>query len=1351
MGERWMLNRAGILNVYQYGDETLAFAGGRLLLRGVNGSGKSTAMNMLLPFLLDGDTRRIDAAGEQSGVLKSWMLSGREDPQPIGYLWVEFARSGEYLTCGCGIKASRSTDSVSTWWWVTPRRPGVDLDLVQDRRPLTAEALRAVLGPDAVFRQEERKSYREAVRQRLYGGADIDQHIRLLHVVRSPRVGDRVEQELASHLHDALPQLSENALTDAAQPLDDLEEHRRNVEELARTAAGLAALNDIYADYARSELRRRAAMAEEVAATAERAQRDAARARAESHRAEQAVRDASDLVETLEADERRIDTELDSLRAAPAYAEGRRLEDLRARVKDLAAALERSTAHLASRHSTERQARDELVNAAHAAREDHATLEGLTRDLASHAVAAGLTTGAPDVPSLAGDPLDEEAGGLEKPGGFPDAPVAGRLSELAAAAAHRRGDIEEVRRELRRVASSLQRLERAVDALSAAEQELTTRLEALDSRTAELDRAVSGWRDSLVAWLSRLEDLLGAAGVAGPSELDLSHDLADRRTDVAAVLTAAADRLVAHHERSVATWEATEQQERAEVERLAGELAALEATTLPDPPALPWQRPGRGKVLGELVDFADGLDDGTRAAIEAAMEASGLLTAEVQTDGAVLLAEGTLLAAPTSAAEEPLSRFLRPVESGDSRAGEADAALARILDSVSTDRRDLEREGRTVVTADGRFRIGVLTGRNRKTQAEHIGLAARQARLDRQRFEARRRLHLAEEALARTAAQLSSARDQLATARSLREALPSHEPLARAVIGLEVARDAAGTARQRAGERERDQRRAEEEHAEAVDKCRRVAANMGLVADEESLRAAERAVDLADQTAHRAAGSLKDLQRSLRYWDQAAGRWMRAHAEAGAAAQQLRQAEAEHQTVAAGLAAIEEKVGAAYREVLDAIDARESLLARTREDLKNARDDQLRCSTDLVGARRDAEDRNRNAAEEHRRCLALIPEMRRVLAIPGLLASATTEPSALQAPVEESVSGLRLLAGAVRGCLPAPGPREVTADGVRQSLRQRRDSLGAGWDAEDRQPDESLPLMVEINGPQGRFPLADAVTIVETRRSELSTLLSNEQDQALRNLLQGLVAREVAEKLHGAEDLIRRMNKRLDSITTSHGIGVSIRWRRRDGLAPQLSEMIDLMAKPPDLRTPEEDLRLRAIISAQLDDARRENPEAAYTDLVGRILDYREWHEIILMLRRPGRTDERLSRRSALSEGEKKIVSYLPLFAAVAASCDSLAESAADAPRFLLLDDAFAKVSEDNHPKLFGLLVELDLDFIVTSERLWGTHATIPELAITEVIRDAALGVIVLEHSRWSSSSLTASPLTPLSSSTAHS
>ena len=41
---RFRLSRAGILNIWQYDDQVFAFAGGRLLLRGANGAGKSQTL-----------------------------------------------------------------------------------------------------------------------------------------------------------------------------------------------------------------------------------------------------------------------------------------------------------------------------------------------------------------------------------------------------------------------------------------------------------------------------------------------------------------------------------------------------------------------------------------------------------------------------------------------------------------------------------------------------------------------------------------------------------------------------------------------------------------------------------------------------------------------------------------------------------------------------------------------------------------------------------------------------------------------------------------------------------------------------------------------------------------------------------------------------------------------------------------------------------------------------------------------------------------------------------------------------------------------------------------------------------
>ena len=189
--------------------------------------------------------------------------------------------------------------------------------------------------------------------------------------------------------------------------------------------------------------------------------------------------------------------------------------------------------------------------------------------------------------------------------------------------------------------------------------------------------------------------------------------------------------------------------------------------------------------------------------------------------------------------------------------------------------------------------------------------------------------------------------------------------------------------------------------------------------------------------------------------------------------------------------------------------------------------------------------------------------------------------------------------------------------------------------------------------------------------------------------------------------------------------------------------MVDLLATLPDLRTDDDEQELRRTLSDRLDEARALQPDMPYRQLIADKLDYKKWHELSVMLKRPGKSDARLGRNTPLSEGEKKLVTYLPLFAAVAASYDALAErggSAGGEPpgiaRFVLLDDAFAKVSEDNHEALFGLLVDLDLDLIATSERLWGTHRNVPELAITEVVRDVALGAILLEHYRWDGATL---------------
>jgi len=1412
---RWKLSRAGIINVYQYGDETLEFGDGRLLLRGVNGSGKSTAMNMLLPFLLDGDTRRIDAAGEQSGVLRSWMLSGREEPQPQGYLWLELARGDEYTCFGCGIRANRSTERVSTWWFVTSLRPGIDVHLVEGRVPLTADKLRAVLDPGVVYAQDQRASYRAELRARLYGGSDLEQYLHLLRIVRNPRVGDRLDTDLPQYLEDALPLLSDAALEDAAQPLEDLEEHRRNVAELGRTSEALGAMHAVYVNYARAELRRIAEAMREYAREHARRQREEGQAHEAAIAAQRRLEQATAAKERAERVVLRIDQEIRSLEASEAYQSGAQLTDLRNHVQSLERTMQTAEGELGRRRAASRRALEAVGGAKREAHEEQGVLRVRLEDLSASASRCGLTARPAATPVIRATVV--EAGSertFELPADTLDLVTLERsLGAVQAAAQQRGGDVDAVR-------SAIQAAQRAEHQLRAAERAAAQAEAALADARNERDTSrqaflasLAEWKRAVEGWLERLSRHCDAYGVEPPGSTDVLEDPATRVAlgeSLVAPLLHAIDGVIQQHEQRRADRESTLAQHEDAVRELEMRVAELAQRQLPDPPLEPWQlREGR-RCLAEWVDFADSLEPGERAGLEAALEASGLLCAEVRSEAGLALADGQLIACEGSVdggldPSHALSHVLRVTPPEDAEESDIEETVLRILRRISTRWGDVDSH--PVITTLGEFSLGDLRGRHQKDSAEHIGLTARRAALERQRTEAAAALTRALELRGEARLKLEAAKAELEGALQLRVAVPAeHEP--QTCFGRrEQAERAFERAELKYGERRAEVAVAEQAHAGALESLYRTATGYSLPRELEALDDVRRELEGVRRGCRDAQNEVMRLARALDRWRSSGAELEAARADERSSEEHRASSAKELELAQARWTTLEQTLGVEYAKVLASIEVcRKELVESTRQRESSARAE-LAASGEVAATRERHHALQVELEAAHDACVRELPLFRSVLDVRGLLDAALSElvtepdspsvPQSVSQPAPESVSeqrsmsrspavserigdgraassvgapdaqqgsevqhsgsaqgdlrsgassraealpevgadpaGLRKLCEAVLERVPAPDASLTTsAEGVRQSLRRRRDSLGAGWDAEDHQPDPRLPLRVDVTGPSApQIPLPEARRAVAEQLRTMSSLLSSKQDQALRNLLQGLVAREVAEKLYAARELVGRMNARLASIRTSHGIGVSLRWRQRDDLDSDLVRTVGLLAKRPELRSVDEDRELTELLGRRIDDARQGDPELPYRELIAGVLDYRGWHRMQILLHRPGRAPERLSRRTALSEGEKKIVSYLPLFAAVAASCDALGARAPDAPRFVLLDDAFAKVSEDNHPKLFGLLVELDLDFIATSERLWGTHSSVPELAITEVIRDAELGAIVLEHSRW--------------------
>ncbi len=1373
---RWTLNRAGIINVYQYGNEILQFGGGRLLLRGVNGSGKSTAMNMLLPFLLEGDARRIDAAGEQFGVLRSWMLSGRDEPQPQGYLWLEVANGDAYLAFGCGIRANRSTDQVTTWWFITSRRPGIDLHLVEGRVPVSRDALRTAIGPAPVFGHEQRADYRRELRKRLFGGADLEQYLHLLHVVRNPRVGDRLDTELPQYLQDALPQLSDAALDDAAQPLEDLEEHRKNVSDLRGTAEALDAIQAVYRNYARTELHRLADSAADAARTAYARRRDEEKAREAYAAAVRWREDAQTRKRSTGDAAERLGSEIAALEASEAYKSGAQLNDLRTHV----ASLEKNAAAAqvtCQRHGDATARAAKAVDATRGeAYGDYDALRTRVSALASLASGCRLSARPPDVAPIVSQA--DPSRGPELPLSEPIATTAAdaQLAGLRSAAGQRLNEVETVTAALR----DIEPAERAVHDAERAMKDAETandkaRATLADARTA-FQSVIAVWQMAAADWIRRAtghNTTHGLPAAAPPAEIeDVASEIVLGRS-VSTVLEPLVEPAIRYHESRRAELEASLNRQLEVVTEIGTRVAELAAKQLPDPPLLAWQQ-RTGRCFAELIDFAEHVEPAARAGLEAALEASGLLAAEVRDDGTLQLADGQLVVTPLGAgAPAPLGGLLRvDIPDADS-SGATKSAVERILAAIST---DPACGADTVVTSGGEFRIGAVRGKHRKAEAEHIGITARRAALERLRAEAARTLEEAEAVRDRLAAECAAAEAALAEARNLRTAIPPDRDLHTSLLQRSNAETLAGNAEQRLRERRAELGAAEQRHGEAVVHAHATATRLSLPAAFDELRGVRADLERIVADVREAQSELVRFARAVERWRERGQDWRAARADEEASQEQLVSVSRELTAARERLATLDAAIGIEYRKIIEKITDNIARLTAQREALKLIEIELEQALGDEATSKAKSETAAADRQGAETSCAQTLEGVRRALDVPGLVAAAVDAPgSDMRAvpadvgsafsgaadapggpitavapsvpvdvePVREDVSatwfstgdgtpaGVRRLAEALRARIP-PAEPPTTAEGVRLSIRARRDTLGAGWDADGRQPDEHLPLHVEVTGPLAtQKPLPEATEIVRRQLDMMTSLLSAKQHQALRNLLQGLVAREVAAKLHDAAELIERMNERLSAIATSHGIGVRLRWRRRDDLEPELAATIELLAKLPDLRTADEDRQLADVLGRRIDDAHREDPGTPYRELIARVLDYRSWHSMTLLLHRPGHSPERLTRRTALSEGEKKIVSYLPLFAAVAASCDGIAAGAPDSLRFVLLDDAFAKVSEDNHAKLFGLLVELDLDFVVTSERLWGTHETVPELAITEVIRDADLETIVLEHSRW--------------------
>ncbi|GGW46157.1 TIGR02680 family protein [Streptomyces caelestis] len=1385
---RYRLHRAGIRNVWQYDEQEFAFGEGRLLLRGKNGAGKSKALEMLLPYLLDGDARALDATGTGRTTLAWLMLDGFEQTNRLGYLWLEFVRTDEHgsdhhLTIGAAIRGSQSTKTAKPFFFTTRLRIGEDLDLAPAGRPLPIDQLKSLVGSENVT--DRAVEHRARVARELFGLTDPARYrnlLHLLHRLRRPTIGDRIDSGgLVSVLAETLPALDDEVVEKVARNLDDLDSVRAYLGRLERTDQALRTFLTNYRGYLHGALRSRT---DQVTGELEqltehrRSAGDAAR-RAEELREREQELDAR--IETLTSESSAAETDLAALHASTGYRSLQELGEKRTTVTALHSAAATAFKAVRQAHSNQEEAGRRLTAEARRLGGELVELGTMHGELVREAERSGI------------DPVH-----LGEPVATPVAPVTPattaeltapegdfhlvRLSEVLAVdtetcttalqAWDARLDVAQpvIRNRVRFVTELGALIERSSEAQRQADEAdaARERLEEqadharsrADGRRQETARESEAYAIAARDWSERLRTSTGVS-------LDTVYALVGQDPADGPLPAQTPDEVAEAARSAVDPWLAELNAERDDVALVVRELEAeqdrlrrrreeWDRRTDPEPPPPPHRTAprvsGTGAPLYRLVDFADELEPDARAGLEAALEASGLLDAWVRADGAVLdpTTHDTLLVPGAPVTGLTLARVLRAVAAPDS--GVTAERIERVLGAVALAGAGVHADDagpvdeateagpHTVIGTDGSWRLGIAHGRHTKEAAEYVGAEVR--------AETRRRaLAELDRGLADLECELTERRHGLRNLTEHRDRIGDtlrRPPSARGLTDAWArTTEAERTAESLASQASAAAREAEQARARAVAARRETEATASaqdLPADPAALETVRVALDRLGQGTQR-------LRRRVRTVLSAADGHRGGRTDYERAESARRDAESDYaeplgrlETARRTVQAMEEALGATEQEIL----AREAAATRRLEavgrQLPYMRRELAEVHDLRVRAEEDERVQRETLAGQETEVLACGRRLRTALSLPGVLRGAGLDPDAddgaLKSPdpvhhdVRERIAALRLLGDAVRRGLDAER-RDISDTTLLNRHTDLRDQLSGGYDATIEEHDGiKLCRLVDDHGTHDIAVVGERIA---AEAAEARDRLTERERDVFQRFLTGELGDHLSSQVLAAGALVAALNSTLATVRTSHGLGVTLDWKLADGVEADVKAAVDLLRSPSGLRTREQSEQLRDVLQRRIEDARRADPAAGYAAHLRTALDYRGWFAFtpwVVNDAAPG-SRRKLSGRTGLSQGEQRVLSYLVLFAAAAAHFTSLADTAPHTPRLILLDDAFAKVDEPTHARLGRILVDLDLDFVLTSERLIGNWPDVPSLHIYECLRDPHVRGVATLHYTW--------------------
>lgn len=1339
---RWHLNRAGLFNFWYYDDAVFNFSDGRLILRGSNGSGKSVTMQSLIPLVLDGDKRpwRLDPFGSRDRRIEYYLLGDGEHQDRTAYLWLEFRQDHpeRYVTVGIGLRARQTAQSTSFWGFALEddRRIGDSFLLYrldysggeEVKVPLSRPQLEQAIG-DGGKVVTGTGEYKRLVNQVLFGFEDDEAYQELLDLLiqlRSPKLSkDFKPTTIYDILTASLPALEENELRPLSEVLEDMDEIGDRLDELRIHRQEAAKLANVYRQYNAFQLFT-AALAVDKAWRTWREQEKTSLAQ------EQAVEKIRRTKQEEEAAEQTVQLRLEQLAGEREVLGNHEAIGQEAELKRLKEDWQQKEMQLVKVEKRQRDYRERLEVA-----------ETRQAEAARHM----------DTQTAEQEALLEELTALGAEVHFPysssyhylwerDIPPRQNINWRAW-----RRDIEAhdaLVKEVLQRAREVTRWERTARERERHLGELSRTRDAHEQiaqdKKREFADSVDAQQQKLFAWREKVHEMALTDHVFR----DMLH-LLSQYPDVAyervrAPMLEAYEQALGRLSKRRAELEAAMVQRRAQYEALQAEWSEWRDKKDPEPEATEARKQSRlrrcqegagGAPLYAACAFREHVTSEQQARLESVLDRAGLLDAWLAPSGSVQVLAGeeeVWLEPEPQLLAHTLADWLQPTPSDVSNltAAQIDAVLRTVVIGA-------EAAGGTSIGIDprGLFHLGPLHGQAAgKTQAEYIGAEAREQTRQRElkRLEAAmEEEQTALEAYSEQLAQCTAAR-QLLTAE--RESFPSDAALEKKAKAWEDAtRDLKFSLEQ--------VKIADESYQEAVKKLRNLRAQLLARVRENGLPTVERVLEQLSDDVRAYERSVGDLKSAWeQYWNEAE-KQQRAVEEIARLEDQLAEDETEWLETKRKQNVLQHEIETVERLLADLglSEIHKRLTDIRREQMQLTEETKQRNQRRLKLAQQLGEAENRWAQQQeltHAAAEQAARDSRQYVAEwqRGLVAE-FREVTVRADDVEGVAAHCHHVLRTYREAY-AEKTREQYSNRVWNAFHETRQLLHSFVPEAD---EEGERMIIQFRRDR-QHPQSPEALLAELEEEEEAQkeLLKQKDRELYEQVLIRSVGRAIRDKIYRAEAWVKEMNALMQRRRTSSGLRLHLKWHPLPAMNEQemdTAELVKLLRTKADLLRPEKIEQMVTHFQSRVNWARREAEERdTLRQRIYEVLDYRKWFRFTLYFEKGQQQRRELTdaRFNVLSGGEKAMAMYIPLFAATYSRYMS---SRDEAPHLICLDEAFAGVDEANLRDMFELLTDMDFDYVMTSQVLWGCYDTVPNLSIYELVRPQDADFVTLIRFQW--------------------